>query len=209
MNSLPTRILHIDHPLAIPTALTALEADELIVFPTDTLYGLAGRINEISLKKIYAAKQRPEEKAIPVLVGDLDQLDQIASQVKPEVKALIQAYWPGPLTLVLPKKEGLPPSLSPYPGLAVRMPDHLFALRFLRQSGALAVTSANISGSSNPSTAEEVYAQLNGRVALILDGGKHPGGQASTIVDCQSDEALLLREGPIPFQDILKAWRKA
>lgn len=204
-----TQILSIDDPNAIPLALAALEAGELIVFPTDTLYGLAGQINELSLQKIYVAKQRPEEKAIPVLVGSLEQLDQLASAVKPEEVALMDTYWPGPLTLVLPKKEGLPPSLSPYSGLAVRMPDHPFALSLLQHSGPLAVTSANISGGSNPTTAEEVYAQLKGWVAIILDGGKHPGGKASTIVDCQSEEPLLLREGPIPFEEILKVWQRA
>ena len=209
MSHLQTQILSIDDPSAIPLALAALETGELIVFPTDTLYGLAGQINETCLQKIYAAKQRPEEKAIPVLVGNLEQLDQLASTANPEAFALMHTYWPGPLTLVLPKKEGLPHSLSAYPGLAVRMPDHPFALSLLQQSGPLAVTSANISGKSNPTTAEEVYAQLKGRVALIIDGGKHPGGQASTIVDCQSEEPLLLREGPIPFEDILKIWGKA
>ncbi len=209
MSYLRTQILSIDDPHAIPLALAALSANELIVFPTDTLYGLAGIINENSLQKIYAAKQRPEEKAIPVLVGSLDQLDQLTTIVKPEVLALMHAFWPGALTLVLQKKEGLPASLSPYPGLAVRMPDHPFALSLLQQSGPLAVTSANISGGQNPSTAEEVYAQLNGRVALILDGGRHPGGKASTIVDCQAEEPQLLREGPIPFEDILRVWRKA
>ena len=206
MSNFQTQILSIDDPNVIPLALSALVSDELIVFPTDTLYGLAGRINDLSLQKIYAAKQRPEEKAIPVLVGDLRQLDQLASFIKPEVIALMQAYWPGPLTLVVPKKAGLPASLSPYPGLAVRMPDHPFALSLLQQSGPLAVTSANISGEQNPSTAKEVYAQLNGRVDLILDGGKHPGGKGSTIIDCQGDKPLLLREGPIPFEDILKVW---
>jgi len=209
MSELQTQILPIDDPHAIPLALAVLAAGELIVFPTDTLYGLAGQINETSLQKIFAAKRRPEEKAIPVLVGSLDQLSGLASLIKPEVLALMHAYWPGPLTLVLPKKEGLPPSLSPYPGLAVRMPDHSFAINLLQQSGPLAVTSANISGGPNPFTAEEVYAQLNGRVALILDGGKLPGGKASTIVDCQSREPLLLREGPIPFEDILNLWGKA
>ena len=209
MSDLQTQILSINDPNAIPQALAALEAGELIVFPTDTLYGLAGQINEASLQKIYAAKQRPEEKAIPVLVGSLDQLEQLTFTVKLEAYALMHAWWPGPLTLVLPKREELPPSLSPYSGLAVRMPDHSFALSLLQQSGALAVTSANISGGSNPTTADEVYAQLNGRVALILDGGKHPGGKASTIIDCQAEEPLLLREGPIPFEDILNIWRKA
>jgi L-threonylcarbamoyladenylate synthase len=203
-----TRILSINDPNAIRAAIDALQADELIVFPTETLYGLAGRINEISLQNIYAAKQRPEEKAIPVLIGGLEQLEQLATSIKPQVLALMQAFWPGALSLVLPKKEGLPATLTPYPGLAVRMPDHPFALQLLRQTGPLAVTSANISGGLNPTTAEEVYAQLNGRVSLILDSGRHPGGKASTIVDCQGEVSVLLREGPIRFDNILEAWNQ-
>ena len=209
MTATQTRILSIDDPNAISFALSALEADDLIVFPTDTLYGLAGRINETSLQKIYAAKQRPEDKAIPVLVGGMEQLDQLASLTKPAVSALMKAYWPGPLTLVVPKNPELPALLTPYPGVAVRMPDHPFALKLLLQTGPLAVTSANISGGQNPTTAEEVYAQLNGRVALILDGGKHPGGKASTIIDCQGDSPQVLREGPINLEEILKVWRQA
>lgn len=209
MSNLQAQILSTDDPQATSFALAVLDADDLIVFPTDTLYGLAGRINETSLQKIYSAKQRPNEKAIPVLVGDLQQLDQLASTIKPQVLALMQAFWPGPLTLVVPKKAGLPPSLSPYSGLAVRMPDHPFALALLQHSGPLAVTSANISGGQNPTTAEDVYAQLKDRVNLILDGGKLPGGKASTIIDCQSDVPILLREGPVPLKDILNVWGKA
>ena len=209
MSDLQNPIVSIDDPQAISLALAALSANELIVFPTDTLYGLAGRINESVLQKIYAAKQRPDEKAIPVLVGDLQQLDQLASTIEPKVMALMQVFWPGPLTLVVPKKVGLPPSLSPYPGLALRMPDHHFALSLLQQTGPLAVTSANISGGQNPTTADDVYAQLKGRVDLILDGGQLLRGKASTIIDCQSVAPTLLREGPIPFEDILNVWGKA
>ena len=209
MSATQTQILSTEDPQSISLAIAALDRGELIAFPTDTLYGLAGRIDEENLQKIYAAKQRPEEKAIPVLVGNPEQLGQLTCSIKTEVLALIRAHWPGALTLVLPKKAGLPASLSHSAGLAVRMPDHPFALRLLEQAGPLAVTSANISGQSNPTTAEEVYAQLNGRVSLILDGGKHPGGQASTVVDCQGETPVLLREGAIPFDQILKKWDSA
>ena len=204
-----TKIFSVDDPNTIPSAMTALSANELIVFPTETLYGLASQINEVSLQKIYTAKQRPEEKAIPVLLGNLEQLNELVSEIKPEVLALMNAFWPGPLTLVMPKKNGLPKSLTPYPGLAVRMPDHPFALNLLQQTGPLAVTSANISGGQNPSTVEEVYAQLKERVSLIIDAGVNPGGKASTIVDCQGKLPVLLREGPIPFEKILEVWKRA
>ncbi|MCK9246612.1 MAG: L-threonylcarbamoyladenylate synthase [Anaerolineaceae bacterium] len=207
MSAPQTQILSTEDPQAVSLARAALDRGELIVFPTDTLYGLAGRIQEESLQKIYAAKQRPEEKAIPVLVANPEQLVGLTCPIRTEVGALMRAHWPGALTLVVPKKAGLPASLSHSPGLAVRMPDHPFALILLEQTGPLAVTSANISGQSNPTTAEEVYAQLNGRVSLILDGGRHPGGQASTIVDCQGETPVLLREGAIPFDKILKEWK--
>jgi len=206
MSATQTQILSTEDPQSISLAIAALDRGELIAFPTDTLYGLAGRIDEESLQKIYAAKQRPEEKAIPVLVGNPEQLDQLTCSIKTEVLALMRAHWPGALTLIVSKKAGLPASLSHFPGLAVRMPDHSFALKLLKRAGPLAVTSANISGQSNPTTAEEVYAQLNGRVSLILDGSKHPVGQASTVVDCLGETPVLLRGGAIPFDEILKKW---
>ena len=206
MSAIFTQIVPMNDPDAIPLALSMLEKNDLIVFPTETLYGLAGRINEISLRKIYAAKRRPEEKAIPVLIGNLRQLNLLTTDIRPGAFALISSFWPGPLTLVLPKKEGLPDSLTPYPGLAIRMPDHCFALQLLQKTGPLAVSSANTSGGQNATTAKDVYTQLYGRVALILDGGVHPGGQASTVIDCQGESPVLLREGPIQFEEIQKTW---
>jgi len=209
LTPLKTQIVSINDPQAIPLALETLANDELIVFPTDTLYGLAGRINDISIRKIYQAKERPEEKSIPVLFASVEQLNQLTDELNPKVLALIKAFLPGPLTIVLPKKTGLPPALSNNSGVALRMPNHPFALDLLAQSGPLAVTSANISGHENPSTAEEVYAQLKGRVSLILDSGNHPGGLASTIINCQQGEPQLLRQGPLSMKDILKVWRIA
>lgn len=208
MNDCLTQILPIDDPDVITKALATLQSDGLIVFPTDTLYGLAGRINEISIQKIYAAKKRPEEKAIPVLIGDLDHLDLIVRDIQPQVLTLMRSFWPGALTLILPKRSDLPVSLSPYEGLAVRMPKHPFALKLLQETRPLAVTSANISSFANPTTAQDVYAQLKDRASLIIDGGKLPQAQASTIVDCLSDQPKLIRKGPIAFEQILQAWNK-
>ncbi|MBP7213272.1 MAG: threonylcarbamoyl-AMP synthase [Anaerolineaceae bacterium] len=209
MTAIETQILSINDSQAIPLALKTLANDELIVFPTDTLYGLAGRIKEVSIRKIFQAKERPEEKSIPVLFASVEQLAQLTDDINPKVLALIKAFLPGPLTLVLPKKAGLPPALSNNSGVALRMPDHPFALDLLAQSGPLAVTSANISGYENLSTAQEVYAQLTDRVSLILDSGSHPGGLASTIINCQQGEPQLLRQGPLSIEEILKVWRNA
>ncbi len=192
---------------AITLACEVVRAGGLIAFPTDTLYGLGCDPNlPTALQKIYAAKGRSMTKAIPVLISHPDQLVGLVSGLPERTSRLMQEWWPGALTLVLPKHPGLPKDLTPYPGLAVRMPDHPVALALLDHTGPLAVTSANLSDRENPRDAEGVLAQLDGTVDLILDGGELTGGQASTIVDCTGNEPKLLREGPIPFREILERW---
>lgn len=201
---LETAILATTDPQAIPAAEQILSAGSLVAFPTDTIYGVAGDpFNPDSLKKIYLAKQRPDEKALPVLIGALAQLARLVSSLSPEVEALAKTFWPGPLTLVLPKHPDLPPELSATPTVGVRMPDHPFTLCLLRQTGPLATTSANISGGPNPTTAQEVLAQLGGRIDLILDGGPTPGPTASTVVDVTTPNFRILREGPISLSDLI------
>ena len=118
-------------------------------------------------------------------------------------RKLAERFWPGPLTIILPKRSDLPDSVSATNTVGVRVPDHRIARRVLRAAGPMAVTSANISGQPSPSTAEEVFIQLNGRIALILDGGKTPGGVPSTVVDCTGTQPIVIREGPISFREIL------
>ena len=202
-----TQLISAARAAAITLACEVVRAGGLIAFPTDTLYGLAcdPRL-PFALQKIYAAKGRSMTKAIPVLISHPDQLVGLVSGLPEQAGRLMQEWWPGALTLVLPKHPGLPKDLTPYPGLAVRMPDHPVALSLLNQTGPLAVTSANLSDRENPRDAEGVLAQLDGMVDLILDGGELTGGQASTIVDCLGKEPKLLREGPIPFSEILERW---
>jgi L-threonylcarbamoyladenylate synthase len=114
-------------------------------------------------------------------------------------------FWPGPLTLVIPKHPDLPEAVSATSTVGVRVPDHAAARALLQASGPLAATSANLSGQPSPSTAEEVRAQLGGRIPLILDGGRTPGGVPSTVVDCLGAEPKVLREGPISSQEIFKS----
>ena len=118
-------------------------------------------------------------------------------------KKLAERFWPGPLTVVLPKHIGLPDSVSATNTVGVRVPDHSVARSVLRASGPMAVTSANLSGQPSPSTAEEVFAQLNGRISLIIDGGKTPGGVPSTVVDCTGLQPIIVRQGPISLNQIL------
>ena len=202
-----TQLISATDPDAIHLACEVVRVGGLIAFPTDTLYGLGcDPHSPIALQKIYAAKGRAMSKAIPVLISRPDQLNSLISDFPERAGKLMEQWWPGALTLVLPKHAALPQDLTPYPGLAVRMPDHAVALALLNQTGPLAVTSANLSDHENPRDAQGVLAQLNGLVDLVLDGGKLVGGQASTIVDCMGNEPKLLREGPIPFSEILERW---
>lgn len=202
-----TQVLSVEKPGAIEMAASMLANGELIAFPTDTVYGLAcDPFNPSSLRRIYQVKQRPDEKAIPVLIGSLEQISLIVQSESPQVKALMQTFWPGALTLILPRQSRLPSELSPYPGIALRMPRHPIALELLRQTGPLAVTSANLSAHQNTLSAADVFAQLNGSIPLILDDGSQTGGLASTVIDCMHEEPVLLREGPIAYAHILEVW---
>jgi len=189
---------------ALTEAITVLRNGGLVAIPTDTVYGLAAMItNGPAIDRLYQAKERSLQKAIAVLIGSLDQIDQVVGYFSEDAHRLARRYWPGALTLVVPQHPGLPANLSPTPTIGVRMPDHAFTLELLRQIGPLATTSANISGGPNPRDAAEVLAQLDGRIELLLDGGPAPGGIPSTVVDCTGKELVILREGAISAEQIL------
>ena len=198
-----TEILMADSPESIQNILHVLQAGGLIAFPTDTVYGVGAlAFNGKAVESIYIAKDRPIEKAIPVLIGDAEDFVKVAAHIPNMAIRLAAHYWPGPLTLVVPKISTLPVAVSADATVGVRVPDHPIARNLLRSAGPMAVTSANISGGKNPTTPEEVFAQLNGRIELILDGGKTEGGVASTVVDCTQSKPGILREGPITLDEI-------
>ena len=190
---------------AIPKALEILHGGGLVALPTDTVYGVGAlAFDGKAVESIYIAKDRPIEKAIPILVGDVEDLHRVAEKIPTMAMKLAERFWPGALTLVVPKRSSLPDSVSATDTVGVRIPDHLVARRVLRAAGPMAVTSANLSGQPSPTTAEEVLAQLGGRIALIIDGGKTPGGIPSTLVDCTGSSPRILREGPIHLDEILE-----
>jgi L-threonylcarbamoyladenylate synthase len=190
----------------IQAAVAVLRRGGLVAFPTDTVYGLGAlAFDHHAIESIYIAKNRPVEKAIPILFGDTGALDLVAGSIPEMARIFASRFWPGPLTCVVPKKPTLPEAVSATSTVAVRIPNHPAVLSLLRAAGPTAVTSANISGQANPCTAQEVYEQLNGRIPLILDGGRTPGGIPSTLVDCTGDQPIILREGPITLQDLLAA----
>jgi L-threonylcarbamoyladenylate synthase len=201
-----TEILSAASSDVITRALEILRGGGLVAFPTDTVYGVGAlAFDGKAVESIYTAKDRFHEKAIPVLIGDIDDLDKIAMDVPSLVQMLASRFWPGPLTILVPKKPGLPESVSATSTIGVRVPDHEVARALLRAAGPMAVTSANLSGQASPTTAEEVLAQLGGRIKLIIDGGKTPGGAPSTLVDCTGDEIKILREGPITKKELQSA----
>jgi L-threonylcarbamoyladenylate synthase len=192
----------------IERALEVLKIGGIVAFPTDTVYGLGSlAFNNAAIESIYTAKNRPVEKAIPILIGDLHDLDQVADDIPDMALRFASRFWPGPLSCVVPKRLTLPLAVSANTTVAVRIPDHPDARALLRAAGPMAVTSANISGQPSPSTAQEVFEQLNGRIPLILDGGRTQGGIPSTLVDCTSDTPIILREGPITLAELLAAFK--
>jgi L-threonylcarbamoyladenylate synthase len=198
-----TVILPAQDPKALARALAILQGGGLVAFPTDTVYGLAGlAFNSAAVSRIYETKDRPGEKAVSVLIADLADLVKVTLEVSQVASRLASCFWPGPLTLVVSKHPDLPGIISATSTVGVRIPDHSLARRLLRTSGPMAVTSANLSGQPAPSTAQEVFTQLGGRIALIIDGGKTPGGVPSTVVDCSKAEPEILRTGPVSKDQI-------
>ena len=200
-----TECISTEHPTAIQHAIDTLQHGGLVAFPTDTVYGLAAPVQDVeSIERLYVVKGRNNTKAIAVLLGSTQDLDQVTLDLGPEAYKLAEKFWPGPLTLIVPRHPNLPDILAPLPTIGVRIPDHPFALALLKATGPLAVTSANLSGDKNTCTAQQVYKQLKGRVHLILDGGETPGGIPSTVIDCTTSTSEVLREGPITLKQIKK-----
>ncbi len=198
LHRVKTRVLKADARGAVEEAATALERGEVVAFPTDTVYGVAAGHGHI--EALFRAKGRPKDKRIPILLSDASHLEASAI-VTPSARALAERFWPGPLTIVL---------VAPRRGtLAFRVPASDLARRLIAASGGgLPVTSANLSGRPDATTAAEVLEQLDGRIALVLDGGRTPGGVPSTVVDCTRNDARVLREGAISEAAIDRAIRE-
>jgi L-threonylcarbamoyladenylate synthase len=179
-------------------AAQLLREHKLVAFPTDTVYGLGTlAFDGPTVLELYRAKERPPEKAIPILIAETIDLDQIAIEIPAIARTLMDRFWPGALTLVLPKQPRIPIEVSATNTVAVRMPDLELARALMRLTGPLAVTSANRSAGPNPRTAQAVLDQLDGRIDAIVDGGPTRGGVPSTVLDCTSSPPIVLREGAL------------
>ena len=189
----------------IVKAIEVLDNGGTVAFPTDTVYGVGVRVfDKAGIERLYEIKGRERTKAIAVLIAETDQLEQIAEADKAAIK-LAKEFWPGSLTLVLPKQPEVPDELTQGATVGIRVPDHKIARKLLKAVGPMAVTSANLSGGDNTLNADEVMAQLNGRIDLLIDGGQSPGDKPSTVVDLTDTVPKVLREGPVSEAEILAA----
>lgn len=193
-----SHVISIAYPEAEHMAAEAIRAGDLIVLPTDTVYGVGCALDAQAIDRLYAVKNRPPEKATPVLLADMDAVERVAAGFPPLARQLAEAFWPGPLTLALPRRGDLPANLSALPTVGVRVPDHDRARAIIAAvGGALAVTSANISDQPPACSIYEAIEYLADSVALYLDGGPCSGGVPSTVVSFEGDQLVVLRVGPI------------
>ncbi|MFO7342102.1 MAG: threonylcarbamoyl-AMP synthase [Caldibacillus debilis] len=193
------------HP-AIREAARLLQQNELVAFPTETVYGLgANACDDGAVGKIYAAKGRPSDNPLIIHISSLSELEKYVEKVPANAEKLMKTFWPGPLTVVFQKRKGVlsEAATAGLPTVAVRMPDHPVALALIRASGLpIAAPSANRSGKPSPTKAEHVLMDLEGKIAGIVDGGETGVGVESTVIDCTLDLPAILRPGGISKEKI-------
>lgn len=202
-------IIPIDDPAAPEAAARAISQGGVIAFPTDTVYGVGANLwQPRAIARLYELKGRPEEKALPVLMGHQDQWAQVACALPPAALHLMRVFWPGALTIVVPRRPDVPDAVGPLaPTIALRVPAHEGLRRVLMRTGPLATSSANRSGEPPLSAAAAVQAALGAGLALLLDGGALPASAPSTVVDVTGSAAVMLRHGAISVDDIERALR--
>lgn len=189
---------------AVEAASLAVQRGELIVLPTDTVYGIgADAFDPAAVRGLLAAKGRGREMPPPVLISAATTLDALAVRVPGYARALVEAFWPGPLTLVCHQQTSLQWDLGDTRGtVAVRMPDHEVAREILERTGPLAVSSANKTGMPAATDADQAAEMLGDDVAVIVDAGSAPGGEASTIVDVTGTQGRVLRLGALSLEQL-------
>ena len=199
-----TKVITIDHKVMddaiLQEAGNIIKNGGLVAFPTETVYGLGGdALNKESSRKIYAAKGRPSDNPLIVHICSMEALQPIVEEIPEAVERLAEAFWPGPLTIIM-KKSGLVPkeTTGGLETVAVRMPSHPVALKFIEYAGGyVAAPSANVSGRPSPTKAKYVIEDMNGRIDMILDGDGIDIGLESTIVDMTGEIPMILRPGYI------------
>lgn len=187
----------------ITHAVNALQPGSVIVLPTDTVYGIGCRFDDSNaIERIFSLKHRDANKSIAVLLGDLAQIDALTDTFPDSARDLAERFWPGGLTLIVPKKAGLPENLSHFPTIGIRIPNHEWTRELIQRVGPLAVTSVNLSGEPPARTIAEIPADWVNDLAAVYDDGPVKGGKASTVVDCATTPLRILREGPLSRESL-------
>ncbi len=189
----------------ISRAAELLKAGEVVAIPTETVYGLAANaLDEEAVKKIFAAKGRPQDNPLIVHIDDFSTLEKIVEEIPPNAIKLAEAFWPGPLTMIFKKKDVIPSVVSAgRDTVGVRLPEHTIARAIIYTANyPLAAPSANTSGKPSPTKAEHVLEDMNGRIPAIVDGGTSGVGVESTVVDITCDPPRLLRPGGITLTQL-------
>ena len=188
-----------------PRALAALKRGEVIVFPTETFYGLgADAINSAAVEQVVSLKGRRLESPVAVIIADSEMLEQIVTEVSPLALKLIERFWPGPLTLILPAKKDLPaPLINRDGGIGVRVSSHPLATRLARGLGRpITATSANPTGKEPARSVARALGYFSGRVEIFLDGGRLQGKIGSTVAAIVDRRLKIIREGAIPADEL-------
>ncbi|MBR7172666.1 MAG: threonylcarbamoyl-AMP synthase [Clostridia bacterium] len=196
---------------SIKLACDLLKSGEVVAVPTETVYGLAGDATSSSaIKKIFEAKGRPADNPLIVHIGNIEMLDGIVSEFNNDAKKLADAFWPGPLTIIMPRGEKICKETSAgLDSVGVRMPSNEIARKIINLSGvAFSAPSANLSGKPSPTTAEDVFADMNGRIPLIIDGGESDAGVESTVISVLENTPIILRPGIVTKEEIEKVLNK-
>ena len=188
-------------------AIEALRSGEVIVFPTETFYGLgANALDEGAVQRVATLKGRDVKNPIALIIADMDMLKDVATNPPPLAERLMQRFWPGPLTLVLPAKKGLSPLLcNSHGGIGVRVSSHPIASDLVRGSGhPITATSANPSGTEPARTIAQAQAYFANHLGIFIDAGELKGQKGSTVVECHGDQYNIVREGEISSQELDK-----
>lgn len=200
-----TVVLPANDPSALRRAAAVLRGGGLVSFPTDTVYGIGADIFQpAAVERVYQVKGRGTQKALPILLGDVKDLDTVAEGVSEAARKLAHRFWPGGLTLIVRRRALVPDIVTGGgPTVGVRVPNHPVPVTLIRLVRApLVGTSANRSGEPSPVSAQQVRRSLGGLIEILLDGGPAPGGVESTVLDVTSDDPVLLREGALPAAEL-------
>ena len=209
-NKIKTRFFRVSEEnfdAILDEAAAIIRSGGTVAFPTETVYGLgADGLNPGAVRKIFEAKERPPGNPLSLLVHSREDLEKVARNIPEKAFRLMDAFWPGPLTIVLEKNDTVPGITSGnLPSIGVRMPDHIIPLELIKRAGTpLAAPSANLSGKPSPSLAAHVVADLTGRIDAIIDGGEAAIGLESTVIDMTVEPPVVLRPGAVGIEELEK-----